>query len=46
MKRKPDIQPGALERFRRKIVEIMNKYPVDHIVNMNETSWKLLNYGE
>jgi hypothetical protein len=38
MKRKSNVQPGALNQFRGKIAEIMNSYPVDHIVNMDETS--------
>jgi hypothetical protein len=45
MKRKPNAQLGALDRCRGKTAVIMNSYPVDHIANMSEISWKLLNHG-
>jgi hypothetical protein len=38
-------ESDAMNRFQVRIHDIKEHYPPDHIVNMDETSWKMLNYG-
>lgn len=44
-KRRPSVNPDDIERFRARIRTVLTQYPLDHVINMDETSWKLLNSG-
>lgn len=44
-KRRPREDPAAVEAHRKRMDDIFDKYPRDHIINMDETSWKLINHG-
>ena len=43
--RRPVVQADAVAQFKARIEGILQEYPLDHVLNMDETSWKLLNYG-
>jgi hypothetical protein len=44
-KRRPHTEPAAVSGFLARMETIRQRYPLDHIVNMDETNWKLLNHG-
>lgn len=44
-KRRPAVRREDIEGFRARIRSVLRQYPRDRIINMDETSWKLLNCG-
>jgi hypothetical protein len=45
VKRRPTLNPEAAENHRRGMQSILDRYQLERIVNMNQTSWKLFNTG-
>jgi hypothetical protein len=43
--RRSHVQDGAITQFGTRIGNILQRYFVDRDLNMDETSWKLLNHG-
>jgi hypothetical protein len=44
-KRRATVEPGDIEGFRVRIRFILSQYPPDRVINVDETSWKLINAG-
>jgi hypothetical protein len=44
-KRRPVVMQDDITSFQVRLENILSQYPLDHVINMDETSWKLLNTG-
>jgi hypothetical protein len=44
-KRRPSLNPDDIQRHREQMRNVLSQFPPDRVINMDETSWKLLNHG-